>query len=123
MASLNRASIIGYIGRDPELSYACDGQPVLLLVVATSERIKGVTGGLETRTEWHWVVVQGRQAELIAPFLGKGTSIYLDGRLQTRKWQDAQGNDRYRTEIVCDRVQRLGGSGAKVQIGGFFDDK
>ena len=107
MASLNLVQIIGRLGRDPELRYTQSGSPVATLNVATDESYMDRDGNKVERTEWHRVSVFQRQAENCANFLTKGSLVYVEGSLQTRKWQDQNGQDRYTTEIKTQRVQFL----------------
>ncbi|GAM08680.1 single-stranded DNA-binding protein [Geobacter sp. OR-1] len=111
MASLNKVMLIGNLGKDPEVRYTTSGQAVASFSVATSEKFKNRNGEMEERTEWHNVVLWGRQAEIAGEYLAKGRTVFIEGRLQTRKWQDKDGRDRYTTEIVGDRMQMLGGKG------------
>jgi single-strand DNA-binding protein len=116
---LNMAQIIGHLGRDPEVRYTPEGTTVANLAVATNETWKDKTGEKQERTEWHRVVLFGKVAEIAAEYLKKGSLVYLQGRLQTRKWQDDDGQDRYTTEIVAERMKMLGGKGERVgQAGG-----
>jgi single-strand DNA-binding protein len=101
--------ILGNLGRDPELRHTQAGKAVATLRVATNETWTDQSGERQERTEWHSIVVWGRQAENCNQYLKKGRSVFVEGRLQTRKWQDRDGNDRYTTEIVADRVQFVGG--------------
>ena len=112
MASLNKVMLIGNLGQDPEIRYTTSGQAVASFNIATSERIKGKSGEYEERTEWHKITLWGKLAEIAGEYLAKGRTIYVEGRLQTRKWQDKDGNDRYTTEIVGERMQMLGGKDA-----------
>ena len=107
MASLNLVQIIGRLGRDPELRYTSNGQAVCSLNVATDESYNDRDGNKVERVEWHRVSVFQRQAENCANFLTKGSLVYVEGSLQTRKWQDQNGQDRYTTEIKAQRVQFL----------------
>ncbi|HET9062885.1 MAG TPA: single-stranded DNA-binding protein, partial [Candidatus Binatia bacterium] len=109
MASVNKAIILGNLGRDPELRHTPGGKAVATLRIATNEVWTDQSGERQERTEWHTVVVWGRQAENCNQYLKKGRSVYIEGRLTTRKWQDKDGKDRYSTEIVADRVQFVGG--------------
>lgn len=104
---LNKVMIIGKLGRDPELRYTNTGTPVTTLSVATNESFLDRDGNRQERTEWHRVTVFQKQAENCAHYLGKGSLVYVEGTLQTRKWQDQQGMDRYTTEIRAQRVQFL----------------
>lgn len=110
---LNKVMIIGRLGRDPELKYAASGMPITTLRIATDESYVDRDGNKVERTEWHSVVVFQRAAENCANFLGKGSLVYVEGSLQTRKWQDQQGQDRYTTEIKAQRVQFLDRKGAR----------
>jgi single-strand DNA-binding protein len=110
MASVNRVILVGNLGRDPELRYTQSGQPLTRFSLATNERFKQGDDWQE-RTEWHRVVVWGKQAENCAQYLQKGRSVYIEGRLQTRDWEDKEGNKRQTTEIVAQTVQFLGGRG------------
>jgi len=113
MASVNKAIILGNIGRDIELKHTQSGNAVCELAIATNERFKDKSGEWQERTEWHRVVVWGRQAENAARYLSKGRQVYVEGRLQTRDWTDRDGNKRFTTEIVAQVVQFLsGGDGA-----------
>ncbi len=118
MASLNKVMLIGNLGKDPEVRYTASGQAVASFSVATSEKFKNRNGEMEERTEWHNVVLWGRQAEIAGEYLAKGRTVFIEGRLQTRKWQDKDGRDRYSTEIVGDRMQMLGGKGEGGAGGG-----
>src|SRR5512136_2039259 len=111
MASLNKVMLIGNLGKDPEVRYTTSGSAVASFSLATSERFKNKNGEWEERTEWHNIVMWGRQAEIAGEYLAKGKTVYLEGRLQTRKWQDKEGRDRYTTELVADRMQMLGAKG------------
>ena len=115
---LNKVMIIGRLGRDPELRYAATGTPMANLNVATDESYMDKDGNKVDRTEWHRVVVFQRQAENCANYLAKGSLVYVEGSLQTRKWQDQQGQDRYSTEIKAQRVQFLDRKGSQDQASG-----
>jgi single-strand DNA-binding protein len=123
MASLNKVILIGNLGKDPETRYAPSGDAICNLTLATTETWKDKsTGERREATEWHRVVLFGRVAEVAAQYLRKGSQIYVEGRLQTRKWQDQSGQDRYTTEIRGDEMKMLGsregansGSGAPQQ--------
>ena len=109
---VNKAIIVGHLGRDPEVRYAASGAAVANVSVATTESWKDKqTGDSNERTEWHRVVFFGRLAEIAGEYLRKGSQIYVEGRLQTRKWQDQNGQDRYTTEIVASDMQMLGSRG------------
>ncbi|WP_298136072.1 single-stranded DNA-binding protein [Acidiferrobacter sp.] len=111
---INKVILVGNLGRDPEIRYVPNGGAVANLNIATSESWKDkATGEKQERTEWHRVVFFGKLAEIASEYLKKGAQIYVEGRLQTRKWQDKSGQDRYTTEIVGSELQMLGGrSGA-----------
>ena len=122
--SVNKVILVGRLGADPESRNTNSGLAVANLRIATSERQKKGDEWVE-HTEWHRVVVFGKQAESVSRFLTKGRQVYVEGRLRTRKWQDKEGNDRYSTEIVGDRVQFLGskdgggGQGGGQNSGGY----
>uniref|UniRef100_UPI004055EB16 single-stranded DNA-binding protein n=1 Tax=Candidatus Electrothrix sp. TaxID=2170559 RepID=UPI004055EB16 len=104
---LNKAMIIGHLGADPELRYTQSGLAVANFSVATSRRWKDKEGQQQEQTEWHRIVVWDRRGEICNQYLHKGSKVYVEGRLQTRKWQDQNGNDRYTTEIIAFDVQFL----------------
>ena len=107
---VNKAIIVGTLGQDPEVRYTAGGSPVANISVATNENWKDRnTGEMQERTEWHRIVMFGRLAEIAQQYLKKGSQAYFEGRIQTRKWQDQSGNDRYSTEIVANEMQMLGG--------------
>jgi len=109
MASVNRVIVLGNLGRDPEIRYTSDERAIANLSLATSSRYKDKSSGeLKEQTEWHKIVLYNRLAEVAREYLKKGQSVYVEGRLQTRKWQDQNGQDRYTTEIVGDNMQMLG---------------
>lgn len=109
MASINKVILIGNLGRDPESRYAPSGDAICNLTLATTETWKDkTTGERREATEWHRVVFFGRLAEIAQQYLRKGSQIYVEGRLQTRKWQDQNGNDRYTTEVRGDEMKMLG---------------
>jgi single-strand DNA-binding protein len=124
MASVNKVILIGNLGRDPETRYTTGGDAVTNLNIATSEQWKDKSGEKQERTEWHRVVLFGRQAEIAGEYLKKGRSVYIEGRLQTRKYTDKDGVEKYTTEVVGDRMQLLGsrdgagGSGGDVEFAG-----
>ena len=118
MASVNKVMILGNLGRDPELRSTSTGKAVGTLKVATTDVWNDASGQRQERTEWHTIVVWGRDAENCGKYLAKGRAVFVEGRLQTRKWQDKEGHDRYSTEIVADRVQFVGGGGEKGASGG-----
>lgn len=107
MASVNRVDLIGNLGKDPEMRATKSGMKVASFSVATKEFRKGQNGEKQEFTEWHNIVCWDKQAENAAKYLSKGKSVYIEGRLQTRKWEDKNGVDRYTTEIVARNVQYL----------------
>ena len=111
MASLNKVMLIGNLGKDPEVRYTAAGTAVASFALATSERFKNKNGEWEEKTEWHNVTLWARLAEIAGEYLSKGKTVYIEGRLQTRKWQDRDGKDRYTTEIVGEKMQMLSGKG------------
>ena len=109
---VNKVILIGHLGADPETKSMPSGMSVANLSLATSESYKDKqTNEWQERTEWHRVALFGRLAEIAGEYLRKGSQVYIEGRLRTRKWQDKQGNDRYSTEIVANEMQMLGGRG------------
>lgn len=118
---LNKVMLIGRLGRDPEIRYAANGTPIVNMRLATDESYVDRDGNKVDRTEWHSVVVFQRQAENCKTYLAKGSLIFVEGSLQTRKWQDQQGQDRYTTEIKATRVQFLDrkGASAGAEEGGY----
>jgi single-strand DNA-binding protein len=111
MASFNRITIVGYLGRDPELRYTPDGTPVCDFSVATTERRKDKSGEPQDITTWFRVTVWRRQAELAGQYLAKGKQVYVEGRLIQREYQDRDGNTRYNLEVTASDVQFLGSRG------------
>ena len=110
MASVNKVILVGNLGRDPEVRYMPDGSAIANISVATTDTWKDKSGVKQEKTEWHRVSFFGKTAEIAGQYLKKGSQVYLEGRIQTRKWQDKEtGQDRYSTEIVGDRMQMLGG--------------
>jgi single-strand DNA-binding protein len=110
MASINKVILVGNLGRDPETRYMPDGGAVTNVSIATTDTWKDKTSGEKKEaTEWHRVVFFNRLAEIAGEYLKKGSQVYVEGRLRTRKWQDKEGQDKYTTEIVCDTMQMLGG--------------
>ncbi len=109
--SLNKALIIGNLGKDPEVRFTPGGQAVARFPVATSEVFNDRDGQRQERTEWHNVVVWGKQAETCGQYLAKGRQVFLEGSIRTRQYDDKDGNKRYMTEVVAQRVQFLGGRG------------
>ena len=110
MASVNKVILIGNLGRDPEVRYAPSGSAICNVTLATSRQWKDKNSGeRQEETEWHRVVFYDRLAEIAGEYLKKGRSVYVEGRLKTRKWQDKEGKDNYTTEVIADNMQLLGG--------------
>jgi single-strand DNA-binding protein len=116
--SVNKAILIGRLGKDPETRYMTSGEAVTNVSLATSENYKDKSGEKQERTEWHNLVFYRRLAEIAGEYLKKGSMIYVEGRIQTRKWQDKEGKDRYTTEIVVNEMTMLG---SKSAGGGSFE--
>lgn len=108
MSSLNKVMLIGNAGKDPEVRYMPNGNAVANLSLATSETWKDQQGQKQERTEWHKLVFYRKLAEIVGEYVKQGTPLYVEGKLQTRKWQDQNGNDKYTTEIVVDEMKMLG---------------
>jgi single-strand DNA-binding protein len=115
---VNKVILIGNLGSDPEVRYTQSGQAVANFNIATSEQWTGKDGQPQERTEWHRIVVWAKQAENCAKYLSKGRQVYVEGRLQTRQWQDRDGNKRYTTEVVATDIQFLGGGGGTAAASG-----
>jgi single-strand DNA-binding protein len=113
MGSVNKVILVGNLGRDAELRYTPGGAAVATLNLATTEVWNDKQGQRQEKTEWHRIVLWGKQAETLQEYLVKGKQIYVEGRLQTRQWDDKDGNKRYTTEIKADRVTLLGGGGGR----------
>ena len=122
MAGINKVILIGNLGADPELRYTSGGQAVSDLRLATSRRFTGRDGAQQEDTQWHRVVVWGKQAEHCKEYLAKGRQVYIEGRLQTRSWEDREGNKRWTTEVVAQTVQFLSSGGAGGRSRGAMDD-
>ena len=105
---VNKAIIVGTLGQDPDVKYTASGSPVVNISVATNENWKDKqTGEAQERTEWHRIVIFGKLAEIAAQYLRKGSQVYFEGKIQTRKWQDKDGQERYTTEVVANEMQML----------------
>ena len=113
MGSVNKVILVGNLGRDAELRYTPGGAAVATLNLATTEVWNDKSGQRQEKTEWHRIVLWGKQAESLQEYLTKGKQIYVEGRLQTRQWDDKDGNKKYTTEIKADRITLLGGGGAR----------
>ncbi|MFT0173363.1 single-stranded DNA-binding protein [Paraburkholderia mimosarum] len=124
MASVNMVILVGNLGADPEVRYLPSGDAVANIRLATTDRYKDkASGEFKDATEWHRVSFFGRLAEIVSEHLKKGSSVYIEGRIRTRKWQAQDGTDRYSTEIVADKMQMLGGrnGGGRREPGGYDD--
>ena len=119
MAGVNKVILIGNLGADPEVRFTNGGAPVANLRLATSESYTSKSGEKVDRTEWHRVVLFGRTAEIAKQYLTKGRQVYIEGRLQTRQWQDQSGQKRFSTEIVATQMTLLGGRGGAGGGGGY----
>lgn len=108
MASINKVILVGSLGKDPEVKFMPNGDAVCNFSIATSENWKDKQGQKQERTEWHNIVIYRKLAEIAGEYLKKGAPVYLEGKLQTRKWQTKEGQDRYTTEIIADSMQMLG---------------
>ena len=127
MAGVNKVILVGNLGRDPEVKYTKSGQAVTSFSLATSEKFKGKDGAQQEKTEWHRIVVWGKLAEICGEHLSKGKQVYLEGKNQTREWEDNDGNKRQTTEVVCHVMTMLGqaggsGSGQGGARSGQFDE-
>jgi len=122
MASVNKVILVGNLGRDPEMRYMPSGDAIASFSVATTDNWKDKNGQKQERTEWHRISMFGKLAEIAGEYLKKGSSVYIEGRLQTRKWQDKEGNERQTTEVVADRMQMLGGRSGGGNAYEFADD-
>jgi len=119
MASVNKVILVGNLGADPEVRYLPSGDAVANIRLATTDRYKDkASGEMKEATEWHRVSFFGRLAEIVNEYLKKGSSVYIEGRIRTRKWQAQDGTDRYSTEIVAEQMQMLGGRGSMGGGGG-----
>ena len=120
---INKVILVGNLGKDPEVRYSAQGAAIANLTIATSEKWKDKqTGQEQERTEWHRVVLFNRLGEIAGEYLKKGSQVYIEGKLQTRKWQDQSGQDRYTTEIVANDMQMLGGRGGDSGAGASQQD-
>ncbi len=110
MSGVNNVNIMGHLGRDPETRYMPDGKPVTTISIATSKTFKDRNGDKQERTEWHRIVLFGRNAEIAQEYLKKGAMAHISGELRTRKWTDKAGVERYTTEIIGQRLTLIGGA-------------
>ena len=108
MASVNKVILVGNLGRDPEIRYLPSGEPVANITIATSSKYKGKTGEMVEETEWHRVTFFGKLAEIVGQYLKKGRSVYVEGRIKTRKYTDKDGVEKYATDIIANEMQMLG---------------
>jgi single-strand DNA-binding protein len=115
MASVNKVILVGNLGRDPEVRFMPNGEAVCNFSIATTDSWKDKAGAKQERTEWHNIVMYRKLAEIAGEYLKKGRPVYVEGRLQTRKWQTKEGQDRYTTEIIADQMQMLGGKEDSTQ--------
>jgi len=115
MASVNKVILIGNLGADPETRYLPSGDAVTNIRIATTDTWKDKSGEKQEHTEWHRVAFFGKTAEIAGEYLKKGSPVYVEGRIRTRKWQDKEGQERYSTEIVADRMQLLGARGGGAE--------
>jgi single-strand DNA-binding protein len=122
MSGVNKVILVGRLGTDPEVKTISSGNTVARLSLATSENWKDREGQRQERTEWHRIVLWGKQAELAGKYLVKGRQVYIEGRLQTRSWEDQQGQKKYTTEIVANVIQFLGGGNQSETGRGSIDD-
>ena len=123
MASINKVILVGNLGRDPEVRYTPDNNAITNISVATTDRFKDKhTGEQKDITEWHRVVFFNRLAEIAGEYLKKGSQVYIEGRLRTRKWTDQSGVDKYTTEIIADQMQMLGSRSGGSGGGVAYDD-
>lgn len=120
MASVNKVILVGNLGRDPELRYTAEGTAMCNLSLATTSQWKDKSGERREETEWHRVNMFGRLAEIAGQYLKKGRSVYIEGRLRTRKYTDSNGVEKYSTEIVADQMQMLGGRDGGGESGGGY---
>jgi single-strand DNA-binding protein len=116
MASVNKVILVGNLGADPELRYTSSGTPVASFSLATREQWTNKGGEKGEKTEWHKIVAWGRLGEICGEYLHKGKQVYIEGRLQTRSWEDRDGNKRYSTEIVAQTMQMLGPAGKEGRV-------
>jgi single-strand DNA-binding protein len=124
MPSVNKVILMGNLGKDPEVRFMPNGDAVCNFSIATTDSWKDKAGERQEKTEWHNIVMYRRLAEIAGEYLKKGRPVYIEGRLQTRKWQTKEGQDRYTTEIIADSMQMLGGrDGAPAQLGSNNEDK
>jgi len=119
MASVNKVILVGNLGRDPEIRYLPSGDPVANITIATSSKYKGKDGNMVEETEWHRVTFFGKLAEIVGQYLKKGRSVYVEGRIKTRKYTDKDGIEKYATDIIANEMQMLG---SREGLGGPSDE-
>ena len=120
---INKVILIGNLGADPEVKYTTSGTAVTTFNIATTDRWKGQDGQMQESTEWHRIVAWQRLAEICGEYLNKGSKVYIEGKLQTRKWQDQSGNDKYTTEIVAREMKMLSPKGGESgNMGGGYNE-
>ncbi len=122
---INKAILIGNLGADPEIRYTQNGTQVATFRIATTERWKGQDGQMQESTEWHRIVAWSKLAEICGEYLNKGSRVYIEGKIQTRKWQDQNGNDKYTTEIIAREMKMLsprGSTGTGTESGGAYQE-
>jgi len=122
MASVNKVILVGNLGRDPEIRYLPSGDPVANIAIATSNKYKGKDGNMVEETEWHRVTFFGKLAEIVGQYLKKGRSVYVEGRLKTRKYTDKDGVEKYATDIIANEMQMLGSREGMGEAGGHDGD-
>jgi single-strand DNA-binding protein len=122
MASVNKVILVGNLGRDPEIRYMPSGEPVANITIATSSKYKNKSGELVEETEWHRITFFGKLAEIVGQYLKKGRSVYVEGRLKTRKYTDKDGVEKYATDIIANEMQMLGGREGMGEPGGGGDE-
>jgi single-strand DNA-binding protein len=118
MASVNKVILVGNLGRDPEVRYMPSGDALASFSIATTDTWRDKSGQRQERTEWHRISMFGKQAEVAGQYLKKGSTVYIEGRLQTRKWNDKDGQERQTTEVVADRMQMLGSRPSETPASG-----
>ena len=118
MAGVNKAILIGNLGKDPEIRSTTSGQRVANFSLATSRSWTGQDGQRQEKTEWHSIVVWGKLVDICEKYLQKGKQVYIEGRIETRSWQDKEGQTKYKTEIICDQMTMLGRAGTGDRNGG-----
>lgn len=123
MASVNKVILVGNLGRDPEVRYLPSGDPVANVTIATSSKFKGKDGNMVEETEWHRVTFFGKLAEIVGQYLKKGRSIYVEGRIKTRKYTDKDGVEKYATDIIANEMQMLGSREGQGEPSGASDDE